>query len=99
LQISAYLTGRYGGMRNFGKIFGTMASMFVLGSGLGPVMVGLLYDIAGDYSLLKLVDIPGALVCDLLLWKLGPYPDWNRSPLDQTVVKPGEPIRAAIPQP
>lgn len=77
LQISAYLTGRYGGMRNFGKIFGTMASMIALGSGLGPVLAGVLYDIAGDYSLLMMVGIPGALVCGLLLWGLGPYPDWE----------------------
>jgi hypothetical protein len=37
MQVCAYLTGRYAGLRNFGKIFGLMASMIGVGRGLGPV--------------------------------------------------------------
>ena len=77
LQICAYLTGRYGGMRNFGKIFGAMASMIALGSGLGPLLAGAVHDISGSYSPLMMIGIPGALVSGLLLLGLGPYPDFE----------------------
>lgn len=47
LQICSYLTSRYGGLRNFGTIFGAMGSLIALGSALGPVLAGLVYDATG----------------------------------------------------
>ena len=78
LQICAYLTGRYGGMRNFGKIFGVMASMIALGAGLGPMLAGAVHDISGSYSPLMIIGIPGSLVSGLLLIGLGPYPNFEK---------------------
>lgn len=80
LQISAYLTSRYGGMRNFGKIFGIMGSLIAVGSGLGPVAAGRVYDLAGDYTPFILAGIPGSLICGLLILTLGPYPTWAPKP-------------------
>lgn len=80
LQLTAYLTGRYAGTRNFGKIFGVMNSLVALGGGLGPVAAGAIYDVSGSYAPLLTFGVAGSLVCGLLVYRLGPYPDWQGSP-------------------
>lgn len=80
LQIAGYLTSRYGGMRNFGKIFGIMGSLIAVGSGLGPVAAGAIYDLAGSYTPFILAGIPTSLICGLLIFGLGPYPVWKTAP-------------------
>lgn len=77
VQISAYMTGRYGGLRNFGKIYGTIASVTALGVGIGPVLAGAIFDTYGSYWLLLVSGIPLALISRLLMIRLGPYPDWE----------------------
>ncbi|CAN7313142.1 MFS transporter [Phenylobacterium sp. LjRoot225] len=80
LQISAYLTSRYGGLRNFGKIFGVMASLIAVGGGIGPVAAGAIYDHFGNYTPLLLAGIPACLISGLLIFRLGPYPSWSGEP-------------------
>ncbi|MDB5968678.1 MAG: major Facilitator Superfamily protein [Hydrocarboniphaga sp.] len=77
MQLCAYLTGRYGGLLSFGKIFGLMSGLTALGIGIGPVAVGLVFDRVGSYSPVLIVGVPTALLCGLLLARLGPYPDWT----------------------
>lgn len=77
LQICAYLTSRYAGMRNFGKIFGVMASLVALGAGIGPLAAGFVHDSFGSYTPLILLAIPGCLMSGLLLLGLGDYPAWK----------------------
>lgn len=74
LQICGYLTTRYGGMRNFGKIFGTMAGIIALGSGPGPVLGGLVYDMYGSYTPFLPAGIAGSLLSGFLIFGLGRYP-------------------------
>lgn len=77
LQICGYLTTRYGGMKNFGKIFGVMASIIALGSGLGPVVGGMIHDLYGSYTPLLVAGIVGCLFSGFLIMGLGPYPVWE----------------------
>lgn len=77
VQVCTYFTSRYGGMRNFGKIFGVMASLIAVGTGVGPVVAGLIYDQFGSYWLLLISTIPVAFVSGILLMRLGPYPNWE----------------------
>jgi MFS family permease len=79
LQVTTYLTGRYGGLRNFGKIFGVMMSLIAIGGGIGPVVAGAMYDHFGNYSLFLMVGIPSCLVAGALIFFLGPYPDWSKA--------------------
>jgi predicted MFS family arabinose efflux permease len=79
LQICAYLTTRYGGMRNFGKIFGVMASLIAVGGGLGPTVAAIVHDTFGSYVPLLLVSIPASVISGLLIVGLGPYPDWTEA--------------------
>jgi predicted MFS family arabinose efflux permease len=78
LQVCAYLTGRFCGVRYFGTIFGTMTSMIALGVGLGPFLAGLSYDLSGSYTPMLIGLLPLMAISGLLLIRLGPYPDWRQ---------------------
>jgi len=78
LQIVGYLTAVYAGMRNFGTIFGVMASLIAGGSGLGPLVAGRIFDVYGGYGPFLWFGIAGTLVSALLLFGLGPYPVWKK---------------------
>jgi predicted MFS family arabinose efflux permease len=71
LQISAFLTGRYGGLSNFGKIFGVMASLIGLGAGLGSVIAGAIFDLYGNYDPLLVAGVVCSIICAALLFRLG----------------------------
>ena len=77
LQIASYLTSAYGGLRNFGAIFGVIASLIAAGSGLGPVLAGYMYDRFGSYDNFLMIGIAGSLVSAMLIMSLGKYPDWS----------------------
>lgn len=82
IQVTAYLTGRYGGLRNFGKIFGMMSSIIAMGSAIGPVMAGAIFDHFGSYRYFLMAGIPISLVSGMLIFPLGPYPTWDDEPGD-----------------
>lgn len=77
LQITTYLISRYAGLRNFGKVFGTIGSAMMLGTSIGPVFAGRMYDMTGNYSLLLTIGIPAALIASLCFVGLGPYPEFR----------------------
>ena len=86
LQIASYLTARYGGMRHFGVIYGVVTSLVSLGTGIGPMVAGLVYDFTGNYTLFLIAGAVGSVVCGVLIISLPRYPDWSarepaRSPL------------------
>jgi predicted MFS family arabinose efflux permease len=76
LQIAGYLTSAYGGMKNFGAIFGTLASLIAAGSGLGPLLAGVVYDRYGNYDPYLWVGIAGTLISAALIFGLPDYPEW-----------------------
>ena len=77
LQLVGYLTAAYSGMRKFGAIFGLMASVIAAGSGLGPVLGGLVYDAWHSYTPALWTGGVLTLISALLLLGLGAYPQWN----------------------
>ena len=78
LQIAGYLTSAYSGMKNFGLIFGTMASLIAAGSGLGPLMAGFLFDLYGNYEIYLWIGVIGTLISAWLIFGLSDYPDWRK---------------------
>jgi predicted MFS family arabinose efflux permease len=80
LQICTYLTVSYAGLRNLGAIFGAMYSLVSLGSGLGPMIAGFVYDVTGGYTPFLLAGTAGCLFCGLLVLALPRYPDWQALP-------------------
>ncbi len=81
LQIASYLTARYAGTRNFGAIYGFITSLVALGTGLGPMIAGLIYDSTGGYVPFLLAGTAGSVLCGLLLFSLPGYPTWRRESL------------------
>ncbi len=51
VDLMAYLTSRYFGLRHYGFLYGTVYSCFWLGIASGPALTGRLYDAAGNYAL------------------------------------------------
>lgn len=83
LQICGYLTSRYAGLRNFATIFGTMGSLTALGSALGPLLAGWVYDTTGGYTPFLIAGAVGCVICGVLIVTLPRYPDWNRPDWNQ----------------
>ncbi|MCP3474973.1 MFS transporter [Bradyrhizobium sp. CCGUVB1N3] len=50
IDLIAYLTARYFGMRNYGFLYGLAYSIFSVGAALGPAVTGNLFDINKNYS-------------------------------------------------
>lgn len=78
LQVCTYLVSRYAGLKKFGTIFGTIASMMLAGSAIGPLVASAVHDATGGYSALLWVAAPTMFLGALLFVGLGPYPDFNR---------------------
>ena len=74
LDAVAYLVGRHFGMRNYGTLFGTIAGLLALATGVGPVLLNLVYDQTGAYTLVLFAYIPLSLLSAVLFASLGRYP-------------------------
>ena len=49
IDMLAYLTSRYFGVDNFGKIYGILFASFLIGTAVGPYAFGLAYETYGSY--------------------------------------------------
>lgn len=76
LQVASYLTARYGGVRNFGVIYGLITSLVAFGSGLGPMLAGFVYDATQSYTQFLIAGTVGCLACGALIMTLPRYPDF-----------------------
>jgi len=76
LQLGIYLTSRYAGVRNFATIYGLVNSLQTATTGVGPVVAAMVFDATGNYSLFLWAGIPAFLLSGLLVFGLGPYPDF-----------------------
>jgi predicted MFS family arabinose efflux permease len=74
LDIVAYVSTRYFGLRHLGAIFGTIIGFISLGAGVGPWLAGFVFDGFGSYYWLMVAVIPAYLVSAVLIATLGPYP-------------------------
>lgn len=85
VDMLAYLTSRYFGLRCFAEIFGVLFGAVMVGMGLGPVIFGVVYDRTGSYSAMLGVGIPICLFAILLVSLLRPYAEKRRGgPLSMT---------------
>lgn len=71
-----YLTSRHFGMLNFGLVYGTIAGMLALTSGIGPVLANHAYDVTGSYLPLLWSVIPLSFLAGVLFAILGSYPEF-----------------------
>jgi len=73
VDIIAYLMSRYFGLRSLGTAFGFAFGAFVLAGGLGPLVMGFVFDHTGSYR----APLSGFLIATMaaaaLVGRLGPY--------------------------
>ena len=68
LDLMGYLVARYFGMAQFGRIYGWLYFAFVFASGIGPLWVGAVRDLTGDYSAALAASAAGlVLTCGVFL--------------------------------
>jgi len=73
VDVIGFLAGRYFGLRAYGEIYGYLFAIFTLGTGLGPVLMALAFDLTRSYNV-TLTGFAVALVCaSALVSRLGAY--------------------------
>lgn len=83
LQIGSYLTAQHAGMKNFGAIYGGMTSVVAIGSGLGPVLAGAVFDRTGNYDAFLIGGTIGCVLSGALTLLLPVIPTWRSANADQ----------------
>ncbi len=73
VDIIAYLTSRYFGLRAFGEVYGYAFASFVLAGALGPWLMGLGFDRSGSYGSILVGFLLATLVAAVLMTRFGPY--------------------------
>lgn len=73
VDLIAFLLSRYLGMRSFGEIYGYLFAVFMLGSGLGPFLMGLSFTRTGSYGTAIVGFAIGLVLASALILLFGPY--------------------------
>jgi len=74
IDLMAFFTSRYFGLRDYAKLYGTMFGIFALGVGIGPAVSGASFDRFHSYiPAFMIFEIMLAAGC-LVFLRLGPYP-------------------------
>jgi len=73
VDMLAYLTSRYFGLRCFAQIFATLFSAVMVAMGLGPLAFGAIFDLTGSYGFILGTGVPICLLASALVLLLGPY--------------------------
>ncbi|MGP1353648.1 MAG: MFS transporter [Parasphingopyxis sp.] len=74
-DLIAYLTGRYFGMANYGKIYGMLYMPFGLFSAASPLLYAQVFDRTGSFDPILTVAMGGFVIGGGLLLFLGRYPE------------------------
>ncbi len=73
VDMLAYFTGRYFGMRAFGRIYGLLFALFSVGGGMGPFLSGVAYETYKSYSQVFVAYQIALVGAAALVWCLGAY--------------------------
>lgn len=74
-DLVAYFTGRYFGLRNYGRIYGVQYMIFEVGSSVATVMFGFWYDAMKSYDGILWIAVGIFTTVALLFLSLGRYPE------------------------
>jgi MFS family permease len=83
LDLFAYLTSRFFGLRHYGAVYGGQYVFFSIGAGAAPFAFGRAFDHYGSYDHILLVVASMSIVGALLMLTLGRYPDFSDEPVAQ----------------
>jgi predicted MFS family arabinose efflux permease len=73
-DLVAFLTARYFGLVNYGRLYGLQYAVFGFASGASPFLFGKVFDVTGSYEPILYVAAALFVVGATALLSLGPYP-------------------------
>jgi len=73
IDMIGYLTSRYFGMKRFGQLYGYLFASFVVGSAIGPFMMGLAFERLHSYEPALWTFGAFMLIASAAILSLGPY--------------------------
>jgi len=73
IDMLAFLTGRYFGVANFGRVYGILFTAFLIGTSLGPVGYGMAFDRLGSYDWVLFLSVGLMLASAALTLRLPRY--------------------------
>ncbi len=74
LDFIAYMTSRYFGMKNYGRLYSIQFIFFAIGSGTAPATFGLSFDLYGSYDLILTLSSIFFIISAMLVILMGRYP-------------------------
>ena len=78
VDLLAYLTGRYFGLKSFGTTYGLLFSAILTGTALGPLAFGIGFDTTGSYIGILTICVGINILAVILAAFMGKYPDWEK---------------------
>jgi MFS transporter, OFA family, oxalate/formate antiporter len=78
-DLVAFLTARYFGLANYGRLYGLQYSVFGFASGISPFMFGKVFDVTGSYQPILYVAAGLFVLGAAALLTLGRYPKFEDS--------------------
>jgi len=91
IDLMAFFTSRYFGLRNYAKLYGIMFGIFALGVGVGPALSGMSFDRFHSYTPAFVVFLIMLAAGCVVFLRLGPY---AYPPLDQALADAQEKMPA-----
>jgi predicted MFS family arabinose efflux permease len=78
-DLVAYLTARYFGLANYGRLYGLQYSVFGFASGISPFLFGKVFDVTGSYQPILYVAAVLFVLGAVALLTLGRYPKFEEA--------------------
>ena len=79
LDLLAYLSSRYFGMKHYGATYGALYVFFSVGAGVAPAAFGRTFDVFGNYNVVLFVVAAMSIIGAALMLTLGKYPKFGES--------------------
>ncbi len=77
IDLLAYLSGRYFGLAHFGSVYGFMFAALLVGTSLGPLSFGAVFELSGSYLPVLVFCALLNIVASLLMLWLPRYPEFT----------------------
>jgi predicted MFS family arabinose efflux permease len=78
-DLVAYLTARYFGLANYGRLYGLQYAVFGFASGISPFLFGKVFDVTGSYQPILYVAAVLFVLGAVALLSLGRYPKFEEA--------------------
>ncbi len=74
VDLISFLTSRYFHLSIYGRVYGILYAVFIIGSAVSPVLMGALYDSSGSYTIALSISIVALIIASALTLLLPKYP-------------------------